>query len=142
MFVLFHGRGMGMGHLESITRVRSFVRGTCLAARSHACFGGRFRRNFLTFQEVTFLIFRLPPDLLLSQETCLYFCSIFYFILETVVIFLMYRLQDTIGQAAVFYIIHTIYAISDMFFMVGMPGFILYKSYTTNPELWSNFSSR
>ena len=64
----------------------------------------RHRRNLLTFSEVT----------------SFYCIVIFYFLLESGTIFLMYRIQDDIGPDAVFYIIHTIYAISDGFFMVSI----------------------
>ena len=43
---------------------------------------------------------------------------ILYFLLESGLIFLMYRIQDSIGPEAVFHIIHTTYALFDMATMV------------------------
>ena len=43
---------------------------------------------------------------------------ILYFLLESGLIFLMYRIQDSIGSDAVFCIIHTTYALFDMATMV------------------------
>ena len=43
---------------------------------------------------------------------------ILYYLLESGLIFLMYRIQDSIGPDAVFWIIHTTYALFDMATMV------------------------
>ena len=62
----------------------------------------RHRRNLLRFSEMAKL------NLVI----------VFYIHLESVVFLLMYNFQDSIGPDNVFYTIHTLYAIFDLFVVV------------------------
>ena len=53
-----------------------------------------------------------------SEETLLYSSIIFYFLLESGAFIFVYQLQDTIGPDAVFYTMHILFAVFDLFFMV------------------------
>jgi len=83
-------------------KIRVFLKGFCLRNGTHACIGGRHRRNLLRFSEMTKL------NLVI----------VFYIHLESVVFLLMYNFQDSIGPNNVFYTIHTLYAIFDFFVVV------------------------
>merc|ERR1711971_803400 len=87
---------------------------------------GRLRRNILTFREVTFL----------------YGWIILYFLLETALVFFIYKFQDFLGQRNVFYLAHSIYGVFDFSIMVVLPSAILYKSYTDHPEVWMPIQPR
>ena len=63
----------------------------------------RRRRNLLIFSETSFL----------------YYLVILYFIIESGVFFLMYKIQDNIGPDYVFFIVHSLYGVFDLFFMVS-----------------------
>ena len=154
------------------SRIQVFLRGFCLRNGSHASIGGRWllcnkcsatikgqiwdksycrhRRNLLRFSEMTKL------NLVI----------VFYIHLESIVFLLMYNFQDRIGPDNVFYTIHTLYAVFDLFVVVWIlvpkidpnlgsfwghniriyqvltPYFILYKSLTDHPEVWTNFEPR
>ena len=58
----------------------------------------------------------------------LYAVIIFYFLLESAVFLFIYQLQDNIGPDAVFYTMHIIFAVFDLFFMV-------YKNIARSPEI-------
>ena len=62
----------------------------------------RRRKNLLKFSEMARLNFVIN----------------IYIQLESTVFLLMYKVQDTIGPDYVFYTIHTIYAVFDLFFVV------------------------
>ena len=113
--------------------------------------------------------------------TKLYLAVVFYIHLESSVFLLMYNVQDSIGPDNVFYTIHTLYAVFDLFIVVCafsserncipqqlqclvgalwspllescrppccmyhqvlVPFFLLYKSLTNHPEVWTNFEPR
>ena len=50
--------------------------------------------------------------------TKLNFVIVFYIHLESIVFLLMYNFQDRIGPDNVFYTIHTLYAVFDLFIVV------------------------
>ena len=58
-------------------------------------------------------------------ERNLFSFVILYFLVESAVVFLMYRIQDSIGQESVFYIVHTTYALFDIATMVISQEYIL-----------------
>ena len=58
-------------------------------------------------------------------ENNLFSFVILYFLVESAVVFLMYRIQDSIGQDSVFYIVHTTYALFDIATMVISQEYIL-----------------
>ena len=62
----------------------------------------RRRRNLLTF----------------SEMTKFYLVIVFYIHLESIVFLLMYNFQDSIGPDNVFYTVHTLYAVFDLFIVV------------------------
>ena len=70
--------------------------------KTATCYPFRGRRNLLTF----------------SEETLLYAAIIFYFLLESGAFIFIYQLQDKIGPDAVFYTMHILFAVFDLFFMV------------------------
>ena len=78
----------------------------------------RHRRNLLTFEEVTSLYRHHQSFLLPADKMSLLSFVILYFLVESALMFLMYRIQDSIGQDNVFYIVHTIYALFDIALMV------------------------
>ena len=53
-----------------------------------------------------------------SEETLLYAAIIFYFLLESGAFVSIYQLQDSIGPDAVFYTMHILFTVFDLFFMV------------------------
>ena len=53
-----------------------------------------------------------------SEMTKLYLAVVFYIHLESSVFLLMYNFQDSIGPDNVFYTIHTLYAVFDLFIVV------------------------
>ena len=62
----------------------------------------------------------------LSEITKLYVAVVFYVHLESTVFLLMYNFQDSVGPDNVFYIVHTVYAVFDIFIVVC--DFILKKN--------------
>ena len=70
--------------------------------KTATCYPFRGRRNLLTF----------------SEETLLYAAIIFYFLLESGAFVSIYQLQDSIGPDAVFYTMHILFTVFDLFFMV------------------------
>ena len=54
----------------------------------------------------------------LSEITKLYVTIVFYVHLESTVFLLMYNFQDSVGPDNVFYIVHTVYAVFDIFIVV------------------------
>ena len=68
----------------------------------------RYRRNLLTFSEVILLLF----------------ISLFYFLLESALILVMYQAQDNIGPTAVFYTMRALYAVFHCFILVSLFSFI------------------
>ena len=50
--------------------------------------------------------------------TKFYLVIVFYIHLESIVFLLMYNFQDSIGPDNVFYTVHTLYAVFDLFIVV------------------------
>ena len=63
----------------------------------------RSRKNLMTFSEVA----------------CLLTFIILYFLLETVVVFIVYRVQDNFSRTSIFFFFHIVYGFFDLFFMVS-----------------------
>ena len=87
---------------HSIYIFRACYRQTGYEIKTATCYPFRGRRNLLTF----------------SEETLLYAAIIFYFLLESGAFVSIYQLQDSIGPDAVFYTMHILFAVFDLFFMV------------------------
>ena len=70
----------GLQYLYMIKKVHSIVPKICLSNKSHACFGGRYRRNILTFDELSFYLYFI----------------IFHFIMRILFNFLLFWIQDSV----------------------------------------------
>ena len=106
-----------------IHRVKIFINKFCSSNSSHACIGGRYRRNILTFKELSIF----------------YTFLILFFLWDSVLIFSIYYLQDQVGLNAVFFFYHGNNAMFDMVCIILLPSFVLIKSQEDFPAMWSDY---
>ena len=106
-----------------IRRVMVFIQGMCLNNRYQACLGGRYRRNILTFTELSsYFLF------IISQ-----------FIIGNLLVFVMYGIQDTIKEAGVFFFYFGYLMLYDSFHLIIIPLAILVRSRSNYPIIWTNY---
>ena len=109
-----------------IRRVRIFLPRMCINNTNHACFGGKYRRNILTFNELSLYFF-----FIISQ-----------FVIGFFLIFILYGIQDTITQDGVFM---TYFGYTTLFFtfhLIIIPTTILFRSRTNYPIIWTNYKPK
>ena len=106
-----------------IHRVKIFIQKFCSSNRSHACIGGRYRRNILTFKELSRF----------------YTFIIMFFLWDTILIFTFYFVQDCIGSDFVFFFYQGNTVLFDLTCIILLPTFVLLKSQKDFPSLWTNF---
>ena len=106
-----------------IRRVSVFIPRMCLNNTHQSCLGGRYRRNILTFKELSiYLLF------IISQ-----------FIIGNILIFILYGIQDIIEQGGVFFTYFGYVLIFDTFHLIIIPLAILVRSRSNYPLIWSNY---
>ena len=110
----------------AIRRVKTFVPKFCASNRTHACIGGRYRRNLLTFDELSNF----------------YTFLIVFYLFDSVLILILYATQDIITQDSVFVIYHTVCISFDLLCVIFLPIYILYKSQSDFPVLWTNYTPK
>jgi hypothetical protein len=96
------------------------------ANRTHASIGGRYRRNLLTFDELSKF----------------YTFLILFYLFDSIIILIFYKTQDMITQDNVFLIYHAVSISFDLLCVIILPTYILCKSRTDFPVLWSNYSPK
>ena len=106
-----------------IRRVRTFIPSFCSSNTHHACIGGKQRRNILTFQELSYY---------LGMVIC-------YVLLEVLLVFFLYQIQDNIETKNVFFVFFIFTTIFDMFIGIIIPIGILYRSQENYPIVWTNY---
>ena len=115
---------IGLILFHFIRRVYFFVPQICISNRSHASLGGRHRRNLVTFKELSIF----------------YTFVIGYYLLDSLLILVLYVTQDSITQEGVFLIYHSSCVIFDAICQIILPSHILVKTLTELPEIWTNFT--
>ena len=106
-----------------IRRVAIFIPQMCLNNRTQACFGGRYRRNILTFNELSVYFLFL----------------ILVFIIANLLAFVLYGIQDNIEQGGVFLIYFGYNIIVDTIHFIIIPFMILVRSRNNYPIIWTNY---
>ena len=106
-----------------VRRVKKFIPKMCISNNSHACLGGRFRRNIITFDEIS----------------AWFFFIIIQFVVANCLIFLLSNVQDTITQGGVFAIYIGYVTLYNTVNLVIIPISILYRSRRNYPVIWSNY---
>ena len=114
---------IGLMMFYLIHRVKIFINNFCSSNSSHACIGGRYRRNILTFQELS----------------SFYTFLILFFLWDSVLIFSIYYLQDQVGLDAVFFFYQGNNAMFDVVCILLLPIFVLIKSQKDFPAMWSDY---
>ena len=109
-----------------IRRVKMFIQNLCSSNRSHACIGGRHRRNLLTFKELS----------------CFYTFIILFFLWDSILIFAFYCVQDLVGSDIVFFFYQGNTALFDLTCIILLPAFVLVKSQKNFPSLWTNYEPK
>ena len=118
-----HILSFGSLYAYLVRRVWKFVPEICLSNSSHACLGGKYRRNILTFNELS----------------AWFFINIIQFLIAIFLIHFLHKAQDTFTEREVFYIYIGYAAIHNTFNLVVIPIGILYKSRSNYPIIWSNY---
>ena len=106
-----------------VFKTKQFMRGFCISQRTFGSIGGRFRRNILTFAELS-----------------IYQAFVVFFILfDSFLIISFYHTQDLLGQNKVFLVHIAVSAVSDFLLIVLLPAKVLYQSFNSYPEMWTTF---
>ena len=104
----------------TIHKVNVFVRKFCPSNTTHASIGGRYRRNLITFEELSKF----------------YTFLILYYLFDSFIILMFYITQDIITQDMVFLIYYTVSISFDLLCVILLPLYIIYKSQTDFPVFW------
>ena len=110
----------------AIQRVKTFVPKFCPSNRSHASIGGRYRRNLLTFDELSKF----------------YTFLILFYLFDSIIILVFYATQDILTQDGVFLIYHIVCVAFDVLCVIVLPIYILHKSQEDFPVIWSNYTPK
>ena len=109
-----------------VHRVNIFIHKFCSSNSSHACIGGRYRRNILTFKELSII----------------HAFIILFFFWDSLLIFSFYFLQDQVGSDAIFFFYHGTNAMFDMTCIILLPSFVLIRSLKNYPALWTDYAPK
>ena len=107
-----------------IRRVYFFVPKICISNRSHASLGGKYRRNLVTFKELSIF----------------YTFVILYYLLDSFLILMLYVSQDSLRQDVVFLIYHSSCVVFDCIYLIILPLYVLKKTFAEFPEIWTDFT--
>ena len=110
----------------SIHKVNVFVRKFCPSNTTHASIGGRYRRNLITFGELSKF----------------YTFLILYYLFDSFIILMFYTIQDIITQDMVFLIYYTVSVSFDLLCVILLPLYIIYKSQTDFPVFWLHYKPK
>ena len=110
-------------HTYIMRRVWVFIPSLCLNDDSHACIGGKSRKNILTFSELN-----ISFVLIISK----------YFI-GNIFVFTMYGFQDTISQDGVYAVWFGYFILFDILQLIIAPITILVRSRANYPIIWTEY---
>ena len=118
--------GFGSLYAYLIRRVRIFLPSICISNTSHACLGGKYRKNFLIFNELSVYFFFIISEFLISS----------------LLIVTLYSIQDKITQNGVFMVYFAYATFYDTFHLIIIPIAILVRSRTNYPIIWTNYKTK
>ena len=116
----------GSLYANLIRKVWVFVPTMCVSNKNHACFGGKYRKNIVTFYELSVYFF-----FIISQ-----------FVIWNLLVFILYGVQDSITQNGVSLAYFGYTTLFDTFHLIIIPFTILIRSRTNYPILWTNCKTK